>query len=731
MRIHFPCGFCGHKLYALPALAGRRAKCPRCAKVVRVPDPEADPSQRKTVLQRETVPERPVNPARSATIEAKPPSGHTPAGQDLKSFAKTKVFWLGLGGGVMANLLLVSGLAFVSGRAKSDNRGAPIPRKTNTMAQATDKRTKSHVPSPSLKPSAGQNWTGQRWNIQLQLGNDTPFALELGKDFFLYEADAKGVDINGVALFRGHRWKRENPAHLMDLETAEPFGLADNFLLFGEEGEMVQVRGPRTRIGDRELHADGSVTMMDAPLSFSANPDEEPSKSFGAVEPKQKRSFDLRLGQGRWLRDEALKHVFVVLPEIRVCGEEPPQRFRLLVHFHKAPQGGKWEPDAVQLICLEPGEMTRLLAKDDTHLVTRICLANWLVETDPATAKDALSRVARPLRRGHLLVTCLQLMTEIKSPGIEGHAHQLLGDHQAPALIRRWCAVYLGVLKHEPGFKALVTALDVPYPEVAEGAAHGLGAYGGPKAAQGLLARLRKAKLSEETARLADNVLFTKDRSPHVLQALVEMADRDQMEVLEAMARFGPPELFTFFQARASREKNWPGVVVQGLWQTGGQKAIPIVLKMLEKDRPPVPASDLQRSELVNSLLFAGPLLESPEFLAGVVHLADAGNLSATQILAQLSNQSVRPVLTRLAHKGPATQAEIALDGLVRNWAPETFDVFRDALQSTRPSILRLALQGLGRSQNPEARGLLTGYLSNGSNEVRSVAAAALRELAN
>ena len=66
----------------------------------------------------------------------------------------------------------------------------------------------------------GQIWKGRSWNIGLQLVNETPWALELGKDFFLYEADADFANINGVALFRGQRPQNVAPTHLMNLPAA-------------------------------------------------------------------------------------------------------------------------------------------------------------------------------------------------------------------------------------------------------------------------------------------------------------------------------------------------------------------------------------------------------------------------------------------------------------------------------------------------------------------------------
>ena len=99
------------------------------------------------------------------------------------------------------------------------------------------------------------------------------------------------ADINGVVLFRGHRPKEEIPPHLMERSIAEPFGLADNCLLFGEDGALVHMRGPRSRIDNVEFHPGGGYTVFDDPPSFSDRPDEDSTKAFGAVGPRQKRLF--------------------------------------------------------------------------------------------------------------------------------------------------------------------------------------------------------------------------------------------------------------------------------------------------------------------------------------------------------------------------------------------------------------------------------------------------------
>lgn len=802
MSIKFLCCFCGHKLKAPPALAGERAKCPRCAKAVTVPRSEGKASPQGTWLA------QPL-PKPDAPDPAQAPSRSSPLSAISRLTGLRNVVWFRVGGVALAGILVVVAFALLMPRRSANEEGTARASPNQTAARATPIADKEpsrpaanetaekepskpahtqtqakepmppadmdngarkpvptpsgpvvSVPAPTLRKTlehglrvtgtlgrqphtetfGDQKWSGQRWIILLQLVNETPLTLDLGKDLLLYEADAKVVNINGAALFRGQGGKKDPPAHLLELAAAEPFGLGDNYLVFGDDGDLVHVRGPRTRINNLERRPDGGATVFDAPPSISDNPGEDPTKSFGTLGPKQARPVRLHLSQGRWLPQEALKQVFVVLPEISVSGQAPSgsaagadraaqtERFRVVVQFRPAAGGRSWEPCALQIIGVEAEEMARLLENADTNLVVRLCLANWLMDIAPEKGSATLSRVASGLQGEPLLATCLQLMAEAKTPGMERQAQELMRQAKAPAAIRCWCAVYLGVLKHEPGFKALVTALDDRDPEAVEGAIHGLGAYGGPAASRILLERLRKAKLPDETALLADNLLFTKDHSPHVLKGLIDLAERGNVEVLEAMAQSGPPQLFPFFQARARHEKKWQAIVVQGLCRTGGEKAVPVLLNMLEKDPPP--QSPSQRSELVESVV-AFASLESPSFVAGIVRLAEKGNLSALQVLAELRDEAARPVLTRLARMGTPAQAEIAVEGLVENWPGESFATFREALKTNRPAIVCLALQGLGRSQTAAARALITPYLTHANNEVRSAAGAAVRDLSN
>jgi hypothetical protein len=95
MFIKFHCCHCGHKLKALPALAGERAKCSRCSQTILVPPPEAIPV--------------PIGGKISQPLETRFPTATVPSvfvagAATLKSPRKNKVFCFGLGGVVTAGL---------------------------------------------------------------------------------------------------------------------------------------------------------------------------------------------------------------------------------------------------------------------------------------------------------------------------------------------------------------------------------------------------------------------------------------------------------------------------------------------------------------------------------------------------------------------------------------------------------------------------------------------------
>jgi hypothetical protein len=161
------------------------------------------------------------------------------------------------------------------------------------------------------------------------------------------------------------------------------------------------------------------------------------------------------------------------------------------------------------------------------------------------------------------------------------------------------------------------------------------------------------------------------------------------------------------------------------------ETAVAVLLQLLEKDRPPPASSPLQKSELVNMLVSASPRIKSATFEAGVIRLANMGNLSAAQVLAEWKQEDLLPVLMRLARRGTSAQAEIALDALVRHWPREGAVIFRDALKSNNQSLVRLALRGLGRCECSAAKELIAPFANHSGKDIALAAADALRELSN
>jgi hypothetical protein len=114
MKIKFSCCFCGHKLKAAAALAGRRGKCPRCDKTVRVPSlgTPAVP----TAIPVGGVAIGPVLVATAVPAKAAGESSSTlvPATLRLKGFRQDKTFWLRIGGGAAGLLILLAVLTLLT-----------------------------------------------------------------------------------------------------------------------------------------------------------------------------------------------------------------------------------------------------------------------------------------------------------------------------------------------------------------------------------------------------------------------------------------------------------------------------------------------------------------------------------------------------------------------------------------------------------------------------------------
>jgi DNA-directed RNA polymerase subunit RPC12/RpoP len=95
MFIKFHCCHCGHKLKALLALAGERAKCSRCSQTILVPPPEAIPVTIGGRIPQPLVTRFPIAAIPFVFIVGAAP---------LKSPGKNKVFCFGVGGIATAGL---------------------------------------------------------------------------------------------------------------------------------------------------------------------------------------------------------------------------------------------------------------------------------------------------------------------------------------------------------------------------------------------------------------------------------------------------------------------------------------------------------------------------------------------------------------------------------------------------------------------------------------------------
>ena len=102
---------------------------------------------------------------------------------------------------------------------------------------------------------------------------------------------------------------------------------------------------------------------------------------------------------GRWLREEALKHVFVVLPEITVSDPKASARFRVLLQLRQSPGGETWAPAQVQLIRVDAEEMARRSierthAPDSRRFWRRMSWrsSTWAASTDACATTTSAQR---------------------------------------------------------------------------------------------------------------------------------------------------------------------------------------------------------------------------------------------------------------------------------------------------------------------------------------------------
>ena len=235
-------------------------------------------------------------------------------------------------------------------------------------------------------------WSCLRWQIDLSLVNGTPWDLELGKDFFLFEANADLSLYEGVVLFRGMDPRTQERVHLMPMDLGDPYGLSNNFQVHQPSGWYMMRRGNRTQTESVDLLLDGDKSQVvsnqaDRP-QFSADP-EDPRAGFGKLPARQTHRFRLTLDQGVTLADPSLRErVQIVLPDLVVTDRRTTERYRLIVQLRKlADSQNTWKVSGIDWVREDAGALAQVLESPEGNAITRICAANWLVELYPESAR--------------------------------------------------------------------------------------------------------------------------------------------------------------------------------------------------------------------------------------------------------------------------------------------------------------------------------------------------------
>ncbi len=447
-------------------------------------------------------------------------------------------------------------------------------------------------------------------------------------------------------------------------------------------------------------------------------------------------SFSIRV---KHLSIDQRQKVRIVLPELTLPVNQGGDRYRLLIDLRKS-QGDQttWQvSDRQAVVRVEPSHLARLLErKPAADLIARMSAANWLSETGPGQGGEALARLNPSWEHRRLQLSCLQLLSMRNRAGQEERALSLLQDSVAPSEYRKWAAVYLGVRHYKPALEDLVLAAKNANAEVAIGAIHGLGAFGGKKAAMALLAMLSKPPqrdVNPERVRLiadlaAQNLVFTKFRSPDIFEALTKLVQRKNQAALNALVASGYPESLPFFRDWASEEtrSDYKGGIALALLASGGDEAIPDVLEMLKKDDPPAGDNLTVENDLVRALQVWASSHGIP---VGLLALARS-NWRAAQVLAGSGYPGAEFALTNLDVEEVAF---IALHALATRWPdqPKSVGHFRMAIAKYRqePTILVIAIQGLANSGSQEVVADLTPLLNDPNVRVSKEAELALAKL--
>ncbi len=710
MSLPFSCPSCHAKLKARTEQAGLRVRCPACGAIAAIRTPTAA----APVALPEHLAASP--PAALPTPVAVPRAAAVPRPRPRPSPAIC--FWVS--GGAASALLLgaavVVAVVFwphptptpkpagvpVAFPAPTSDPPAPVVDKpAGEVRQAVMDGVHlqgSVVFDTRTESSFNSETTYHQWKPQLKLENGTPFPLEFGNDVELIESNADGSAYEGMAVLDDPK-----PSLVM---TPNSLGLFHNYETRSAQGNVETV------------FETGNTTT----IRFGGFED----VSFGSAKAGATWELDRVFEQEMWLRDELRSNLQIVLPELRVRTAGGVERFRLTAFFKK-PTGpdDSWTLVSQEITPIQSEPLKKTLASPTTNQVAKVLAANWLAEAYPQEAVGPLVETAKPLPEGQMLGTCLALLTSLSGGGLESHAFDLYQNKKTPNGIRNDAARYLGALRYELALDALIAGTADEDGVVALGSIDALGTFAAPRAVAALLGLLHDDKHSGQRPQIAHSLARTK--APDAVKTLRDLATGGDADALDALIATPVPETFDFVagMARKAENKDQRDRAVRGLRPVDGDKALAVLLELLEKDDPPPQDNPLELDAVADELVVLNAATATPQLTA----LTDKGNLRALQVLAGSSNESVQQPLTAAAGKAQGAALHIALDGLMRNWAAKSFDSFAAHLNDPDVKIVGVAVIGLREGKSAKAAALLEPLLNHQESSIRSDVATALAEL--
>lgn len=526
------------------------------------------------------------------------------------------------------------------------------------------------------------------WQASLTLTNNSEFDLNLGEDLLLVEipsvADAA---YEGFGVFDG----------TSIVSGPESYGLINNYESLGQRNNFGN--------GFSTLTFLGTDSMLGGSLASGGN-------------WRLERDFP----EYTWIIEPT--GVDLVFPELQVAVQTETKRFRLIARFQSAGAGKSWTLQSQRWIPIQERVLSELLADESEHDLIRVLAANQLAEYFPDTSETPLVSACRGRREGQLLASGLILMTGLEKPGLESQAIELLQDSMLPNGIRAFSASYLGAIKHRPARAALVEAAKGDDSVVALACVRALGRIGDVESVNAIFELMADTTLYLDRSTLFEALAVSGNAEAN--RRLQQLATNGDSEAFRALAYSGHESNWEFFERLASDnpDSTQKGLIGNGLWQTGRERALPLLLELID-DRAFHDEANYDGTELVSVL----SMFDSPEAIESLLTFAEGGNRRAASALAGMSTEAVQEPLTELASSSNEGVRQIALDALSRRWPEESFELFAAGLTSSNQSVIQASIRGIQACEDPRAFEQLLPLLSHRDESVKQSAIWAMEGL--